>query len=234
MELRIRVGDVMRRTWKILILIGTVMLITSCSLITGKQAEQEPRQIDTLSQASVREAHASTTQEEMQATNLENLRLKETIEQLSGDLNATRNYQEELSRSIERLIKASDEAVLRRLAMEEWSYTLRVNNLPIGSEQTLSVAPGELLISFSEQRPTASVLPQELLKEARLSDNYREELKVSSEKEYVLGGRDGTTVTSAEYAFSDVQPGDLIMLELSDALMERLNTDIKQYTIKVN
>lgn len=211
-----------------------MILLNVCVLVFGIacRAAEKPV-IDTLSSASVQEAHIETTSKEMLQLYEELNKLKDQLEQYESEQKAEQNRYIALQESASHLLEALDEEKLKEIAKKEWRYELLVNGEPVEDTDRLVLETDEVVISLSERFQDPSVLPQELLSSGRISTDYRSHLTLSTDQPYQESGRDGTVVTTTEYVFKDLKSGSSIMLELSGELMERLNTNVKIYTIKV-
>jgi len=140
---------------------------------------------------------------------------------------------EEKIASLEELLSEQEEKI-EVLAKAGWSYELLANNFRVAEFGVIYVDDSELHIILRETLPPYYGEHIELFEQGRL-ENAAEHVSLLTEEKLVeKTAAEGTTVSDVPVAFlfEDLEPGDVIELEVSQELQERLHLETKVITIE--
>ncbi|OWZ82720.1 hypothetical protein [Natranaerobius trueperi] len=185
----------------------------------------------------------------LQSHNIEDTELRQEIDQLKGELETKENKISALEGSKEMLEEEIElyhsmmDIVINNLSQEEldqiskiaWNYDLLVNDKSIPSDGYLEVNESDFEIIFREKIPPEPLYSQEhtdLFEEGRLTDY--EIILLDEEKLHKKTAGAGTVVDAPViYIFEDLNNGDIVELEITENLKERLELDTQKIKIEV-
>lgn len=140
------------------------------------------------------------------------------------------NYKEYLDSSIMFL----DENEIKELAKNCWSYEISIDDTTINSNEVYKTDKSNFEITFSEKMNTLSAIQQEIFDNGAISGNFYDHLTfedIQPAKTYIS---DGTVVQGMHYEFENVPKGNVIKIQITDELKERLNLEENVISIEVN
>jgi len=129
---------------------------------------------------------------------------------------------------------AEQEEIIEVLAKAGWSYELLANNQKIFEDGYIYIDEPDLDIVFRETLPPYYDLYVEEFNQGALENVADHVNLLTAEKLYKKTAADGTTVSDVPvvYLFKDLEPGDVIELEVSRELQERLHLETEVVTIE--
>ncbi len=129
---------------------------------------------------------------------------------------------------------AEQEEKIEVLAKAGWSYELLANNQKIFENGYLYIEEPDLDIVFRETMPPYYDLYVEEFNQGALENVADHVNLLIEEKLYKKTAADGTTVSDVPvaYFFEDLEPGDVIELEVSKELQERMHLETEVVTIE--
>ena len=141
--------------------------------------------------------------------------------------------QEEKIASLEEEL-AEQEEKIEVLAKAGWSYELLANNQKIFEDGYIYIDEPDLDIVFRETMPPYYDLYVEEFNQGALEDVADHVNLLTEEKLYKKTAADGTTVSDVPvvYLFEDLEPGDVIELEVSEEFQERMHLETEVITIE--
>ncbi|WP_144512225.1 hypothetical protein [Bacillus sp. FJAT-22090] len=159
-----------------------------------------------------------------------NKELQDTVQNIKTDLTYTKEEANFYNQMIEELIADYSNAQLKDLAKKLWDYELEVNGSPVPSDGIVEVQKNTIEISVIERQPAYAVLPADIFMQGRISGNYYEHIKFTSNPSETYN-TDGTIVTGIHHKF-DVEKGDTISFSVTEELQKSLGLDTSEITIK--
>jgi len=129
---------------------------------------------------------------------------------------------------------AEQEEKIEVLAKSGWNYGLLANNYRAAEFGVIYIDDSELHVMLRETLPPYYDEHIELFEQARL-ENAAEHVSLLTEEKLVQKtASEGTTVSDVPvaYLFEDLEPGDVIELEVSKELQERMHLDTEVVTIE--
>ena len=141
--------------------------------------------------------------------------------------------QEEKIASLEESL-AEQEEKIEVLVKAGWSYELLANNQKIFEDGYIFIDEPDLDIVFRETMPPYYDIYVEEFNKGALEDAADHVNLLTEEKLYKKTAADGTTVSDVPvvYLFKDLEPGDVIELEVSKELQERMHLETEVVTIE--
>ncbi|MFJ7828541.1 hypothetical protein [Psychrobacillus sp. NPDC096623] len=171
---------------------------------------------------------------EIQIRELEkkNEELQDTLSSIKTDLNYTKEEADYYKNLIDELISDYSEAQLEDLAKKLWDYELEVNGLAVPRNGIVELQENIIEISLIQSQPAYVVLPDDIFIQGKISGNYNEHLKFTSNPSETYS-TDGTVVTGVHHKFVDVEKGTTISFSVTEELKKRLGLDTSEITIKM-
>ena len=135
--------------------------------------------------------------------------------------------------SLEELL-AEQEEKIEVLAKAGWNYELLANNQKIFEDGYIYINEPDLDIVFRETLPPYYDLYVEDFNQGALENVADHVTLLTEEKLYKKTAAEGTIVSDVPvaYLFKDLEPGDVIELEVSRELQERMHLDTVVVTIE--
>lgn len=112
-------------------------------------------------------------------------------------------------------------------ASEKVSYSIQADGKDFSTDGTVDVESSDFILSLQE-----TVNDDEASEEDFLEGNIEDHI-VSISYDAEQTRRDGTTVVTAEYSFSEVESGTIIDIEITGDLQEKLGLDTNMLQINV-
>lgn len=181
------------------------------------------------------EVNASTQLSENQATQIaeiekQNEALQAELEQIQTDLKYKDEEAVYYKRFIDDLMKDYSDAQLKDVAIQLWDYQLQVNDVTVPPNGIVEVQENSIEISLTEAQPNYEVLPNELLMQGQMSEDYRKHLTANTKPNETIV-TDGTVVTGIHHKYVDVAEGTTLTFTMTEQLKQRLGLETTQITI---
>lgn len=181
------------------------------------------------------EVNASVQLSENQTTQIDKIEkqkeaLQAELEQMQTDLNYKKEEAEYYKQLIVELMKDYSDTQLINVAIQLWDYELQVNGLAVPPNGIVEVHDHSIEISLTEAQPNYEVLPNELLMQGQMSEDYRKQLTANT-KPNETNVTDGTVVTGIHHQYEDVAEGTTLTFTLTEQLKQRLGLETTQITI---
>lgn len=192
---------------KIVGCIGLILILAACS---DESSENQAAQIAELEK--------------------QNEALQAELEQIQTDLNFKDEEAVYYKQFIEDLTKDYSDAQLKAVAIQLWDYELQVNGVPVPPNGIVEVQENSIELSLTEGQPHYEVLPNELLMQGQLSEDYRKHLTANAKpaETYVT---DGTVVTGIHHKYAEVAEDTTLTFTITEPLKQRLGLETTQITI---
>lgn len=159
-----------------------------------------------------------------------NAELQDTLNSIQTDFNYKKEEADYYKLLIEDIIKSYSNAQLKDLAIKLWDYELEINGVTVPTNGIVEIQENSIEVSLIEKQPDYPILPNEILIQGKISEDYTEHIKMNSNptETYVT---DGTVVTGIHHEFVDVDKDSTISFTVTDQLKKRLGLETSQITI---
>ena len=134
---------------------------------------------------------------------------------------------------IAKLTEPMNENYLTQIAQQQWKYSILVNDIPIQENGILEVSADTVLLTVSEEQAEFTALPSEIHSKGKISgDLFATHIKFLDSIPKNTTGSEGDNITSTTYSFNNLNEVNVINLEISDELQERLGLRSNVITIR--
>ena len=129
---------------------------------------------------------------------------------------------------------AEHEEKIEILAKAGWSYELLANNQKVFEDGYIYIDEANLEVVLRETQPPYYDLYVEVFNQGKLKNVADHVSLLTEEKLYRKTAAEGTIVSDVPvvYIFQDLEPGDVIELEVSQELQERMHLEKEVVTIE--
>ena len=160
----------------------------------------------------------------------QNEELQAALENIQMDFNYTKDKAAYYKQLTDDLIRGYSDTQLKDLAIKLWDYELKVNRVTVPANGLVDIQENTIEISLTEKRPAYPVLPDEILIQGQLSENYTEHIKMNATPTETYF-TEGTVVTGIHHKFEDVQEDSTVVFTITEELKKRLGLETTRITI---
>ncbi|MEA5085574.1 MAG: hypothetical protein VB018_15750 [Lachnospiraceae bacterium] len=165
---------------------------------------------------------------------LEIAQLQDQIASNENEISQLKEENENYKKFVNSSIEFLDEGELAKLAKNCWSYEISIDDTTINSNEAYKTDKSNFEIVLSEKFDSLPSIEQEIFDTGEISGNFYDHLTffdIQPSKTYIS---DGTVVQGMHYKFENVPKSNVIKIQITDELKERLDLEENVISIEVN